>query len=161
VVPAALPGVQWRAGPASHPYTSGGLEIEARSGGRWVEIGECGHAARPVLAGAGLPSSVSGLAMGLGLDRLLMLRKGIPDIRLLRSSDPRTANQMLDLAPYRPVSSHPPARRDVSVAVQAGTTPEQLGDRVRTCLARDARLVEEVTIRSTSRPACRPRPAPA
>jgi phenylalanyl-tRNA synthetase alpha chain len=153
VMSAALPGLEWRARPATHPYTSDGLEIEARVGDQWVEVGECGRAARPVLAGAGLPPSVSGLAMGLGLDRMVMLRKRIPDIRLLRSSDPRTANQMLDLAHYHPVSSHPPARRDVSVAVRAGTTPEQLGDRVRNCLGEDARLVEEVTIQSTTRPA--------
>jgi phenylalanyl-tRNA synthetase alpha chain len=124
VVGAALPGAVWRANPASHPYTSDGLEVEVRAGGQWVEIGECGHAARSVLSGAGLPAYVHGLALGLGLDRLVMLRKGIPDIRLLRSPDPAVAAQMLDLAPYRPVSSHPAARRDVSVAVRAGMTPE-------------------------------------
>ncbi|MFI6071767.1 hypothetical protein ACIA5C_09280 [Actinoplanes sp. NPDC051343] len=153
VVGAALPGVAWRANPASHPYTSDGVEIEACAQGRWVEIGECGRAARPVLSGAGLPAYVCGLAMGLGLDRLVMLRKGIPDIRLLRSSDPRVAGQMLDLSPYRPVSSHPPARRDVSVAVRAGMTPEEMGDRVRSCLGPDAHLVEEVAVRSTTAPA--------
>src|SRR5215210_871976 len=41
-VGAALPGVSWRTRPAVHPYTTGGLEIQARAGGRWVEIGECG-----------------------------------------------------------------------------------------------------------------------
>jgi tRNA synthetases class II core domain (F) len=50
-----------------------------------------------VLAAAGLPGR-SGLALGMGLDRLLMLVKHIPDIRLLRSVDPRIAGQMLDLA---------------------------------------------------------------
>jgi phenylalanyl-tRNA synthetase alpha chain len=153
VVGAALPGVAWRANPASHPYTSDGVEIEARAEGRWVEIGEGGRAARPVLSGAGLPAYVCGLAMGLGLDRLVMLRKGIPDIRLLRSPDPRVAGQMLDLSPYRPVSSHPPARRDVSVAVRAGMTLQEMGDRVRSVLGPDAHLVEEVAVRSTTAPA--------
>jgi hypothetical protein len=32
----------------------------------------------------------------MGLDRMLMLVKGIPDIRLLRSADPRIAGQMRD-----------------------------------------------------------------
>lgn len=150
LVDVALPGVTWRAEPASHPYTSGGLEISARAGDGWVEIGECGRAADTVLSRAGLPAYVRGLAIGLGLDRLLMLRKGIPDIRLLRSADPRVAGQMLDLSPYRPVSAHPPARRDVSVAVPAGTTPEELGDRVRSALGDDAGLVEEVSVRSTT-----------
>jgi phenylalanyl-tRNA synthetase alpha chain len=150
VVDTALPGVRWRANPASHPYTTDGLELEAHVDGHWVEIGECGHAARPVLEGAGLPPGVSGLALGLGLDRLVMLRKGIPDIRLLRSADPRVATQMLDLSPYHPVSAHPPARRDVSIAVPTDTTPEDLGDRVREALGPDARLVEEVSVQSTT-----------
>ncbi len=51
------------------------------------------------------PAHVSGLAMGLGLDRTLMLRKGMEDVRPLRSSDPRVAGPLLDLSPYRPVSS--------------------------------------------------------
>jgi phenylalanyl-tRNA synthetase alpha chain len=153
VVSAALPGVAWRANPASHPYTCGGLEIEASVDGRWVEIAECGVAAPAVLAAAGLPPEISGLAMGMGLDRLLMLRKGIPDIRLLRSEDPRVSSQMQDLARYRPVSAHPPAHRDVSVAVRAGTTLEELGDRVRTGLAGDAHLIEEIAVLSTTPPA--------
>jgi phenylalanyl-tRNA synthetase alpha chain len=149
-VGAALPGVRWRTVPAVHPYTTDGLQIDAYAGGRWVEIGECGVAARQVLAGAGLPPHVSGLALGLGLDRLLMLRKDIGDIRVLRSADPRIAAQMRDLARYRPVSAHPAARRDVSVAVPPGLTAEDVGDRVRACLGDDARLVEEVTIRSAT-----------
>jgi phenylalanyl-tRNA synthetase alpha chain len=149
-VGAALPGTAWRTAPAVHPYTIGGWEIQARIAGRWVEIGECGLAARHVLDGAGLDPAVTGLALGLGLDRLVMLRKGIDDIRLLRSEDPRVAGQLGDLAPYRPVSAHPAARRDVSVAVAAGLTAEDLGDRVRDGLGVDAHLVEEVAIRSST-----------
>jgi len=48
---------------------------------------------------------------------MLMLIKDIPDIRLLRSADPRIADQMRDLDRYRPVSSMPPITRDLSVAV--------------------------------------------
>jgi phenylalanyl-tRNA synthetase alpha chain len=82
----------------------------------------------------------------MGLDRLLMLRKGIPDIRLLRSADPRIAGQMTDLAPYRPVSSMPAIRRDLSVAVEDDATAEDLGDRVREALGPDADAVEEVAV---------------
>jgi phenylalanyl-tRNA synthetase alpha chain len=86
----------------------------------------------------------------MGMDRLLMLRKGIPDIRLLRSDDPRVAGQMLDLSPYRPMSTLPPVRRDLSVAVDAGADAETLGDRVRDALGADAELVEEVAVLSTT-----------
>jgi phenylalanyl-tRNA synthetase alpha chain len=84
--------------------------------------------------------------MGLGLDRLLMLRKGIPDIRLLRASDPRVAQQMLDLEPYRAVSTMPAIIRDLSVAIDFGDDVEQLGDRVRDALGDDALAVEEVSV---------------
>jgi len=77
-----------------------------------VEIWECGIAHPGVLAPAGLAGH-GGLALGMGLDRMLMLVKGIPDIRLLRSADPRIAGQMRDLAAYQPVSSMPPVVRDL------------------------------------------------
>jgi phenylalanyl-tRNA synthetase alpha chain len=60
-----------------------------------------------------------------------MLRKGIDDIRLLRSDEPRVASQMLDLEPYQSVSSQPPAKRDISIAVPAGRSEEELGDHLR------------------------------
>ena len=110
-------------------------------------MGECGLALPALLAENGLPQA-SGLAMGLGLDRVLMLRKGIDDIRLLRSVDPRIAGQMQDLAPYRPVSAMPPVRRDLSLAVGESTTAEELGDAVRAALGERANLVESVTVLS-------------
>jgi phenylalanyl-tRNA synthetase alpha chain len=145
---AALPGWRTRAIEAEHPYTIGGLQIDAGDGGEWIEIGECGLASPRVLADAGLAGATSGLAMGLGLDRLLMMRKGIPDIRLLRAADRRIAAQLDDLAPWRPVSSMPPVRRDLSIAVDAGERAEDLGDRVRAALGPRASAVESVEVRS-------------
>ena len=150
VVAAALPGARWRVVPAEHPYTEDGLEIYASAGGgEWVEVGECGLAGPGVLRAAGLPVPPwSGLAMGLGLDRLVMLRKGIDDIRLLRSADPRVTEQLLDLAPYRPVSHLPPVRRDLSVVVGEGVeaSAEVLGDRVRDALGPDGEVAESVVV---------------
>lgn len=147
VVGATLPGASWRTPPNVHPYTLAGREIYARD----VEIGECGLAHPEVLAGAGLPTTATGLAMGLGLDRLVMLIKGVPDIRLLRATDPRIAGQMTDLTPYRPVSTMPAARRDLSLAVAADLDAELLGDRVREVLGPDADAVEEVAVRAETR----------
>lgn len=147
VVGAALPGREYRAVPAEHPYTRHGVQVDVRHGDAWVEVGECGLAHPEVLARAGLdPRTWSGLAMGLGLDRLLMLVKGIDDIRLLRSSDPRVAAQLLDLAPYRAVSNQPPVRRDLSVAVAADRTAEELGDRVRGALGDAVDALEEMQL---------------
>lgn len=145
VVEAVLPGREWRVVSANHPYTIEGLQIDARDGSSWVEIGECGLAHPELLAGSGLRDH-SGLAMGLGLDRLLMLRKGIDDIRLLRATDPRIATQMLDLSLYRKVSSMPPIRRDLSIVVCESATAEALGDRVRAALGDQADAIEAVEV---------------
>jgi len=144
---AMLPGAPLTLTSARHPYTVDGLEVHAEVDGRSVEILECGRAAPRVLDDAGLRSDeYHGLAMGIGLDRILMLRKGIGDIRELRSADPRVVSQMLDLEPYRPVSAQPATRRDLSIAVAADTTPEELGDRARHALAQRCSSVEAIEV---------------
>ena len=151
VAGAMLPGVPLRLEPAVHPYTLDGLEVYGNVQGRWVEILECGRAHPELLADAGLASAsglASGLAMGIGLDRMLMLRKGIEDIRALRSTDPRIQAQMLDLEPYRAVSSQPPIYRDLSVAVAEEANVEELGDRVRSTLAAASGSIESVEVLS-------------
>jgi phenylalanyl-tRNA synthetase alpha chain len=159
VVAALVPGAAYRCLPADHPYTCDGLEVEVRAGETWVELLECGLAAPDVLSRAGLPADYTGLAMGIGLDRALMLRKGIDDIRLLRSSDPRVTAQMDDLLPYRPVSAQPPVRRDLSIAVPAETTAEELGDRVRATLGDRADAVEAIEVLAETPGEELPRPA--
>jgi phenylalanyl-tRNA synthetase alpha chain len=151
VAGAMLPNVPLRLEPAVHPYTLDGLEVYGNVQGRWVEILECGRAHPELLADAGLASAsglASGLAMGIGLDRMLMLRKGIEDIRALRSTDPRIQAQMLDLEPYRAVSSQPPIYRDLSVAVAEEANVEELGDRVRSTLAAASGSIESVEVLS-------------
>jgi len=144
LVATVLPGQTYRTVPAVHPYTIHGRQIDVLLDDQWIEIGECGVAAPAVLRRAGLDDRWTGLAMGPGLDRLLMLRKGIGDIRLLRSTDSRVAKQLLDLSPYQPVSSMPPVRRDLSLVVGASTdtSDEALGDRVRQALGADEDAVE-------------------
>jgi phenylalanyl-tRNA synthetase alpha chain len=148
VVDAVLPGRAWRTEPREHPYTIAGRQVDVRDlDGCWVEIGECGLTHPEVLRRAGLdPRVASGLAMGLGLDRLVMLAKGIDDIRLLRATDRRIAAQLVDLSPYEPVSAMPPVRRDLSVAVAPELDDELLGDRVRDALGPAARSIESVEV---------------
>jgi phenylalanyl-tRNA synthetase alpha chain len=155
---ALAPGRPHRQQPRTHPYTLGGRQVDVCQDGRWVEVWECGLADPGVLAAAGLHGR-GGLALGMGLDRLLMLVKHIPDIRLLRSGDPRITRQMHDLARYRHVSTMPPITRDLSVAVAEDDDEETLGDRVRDALGADANCVEEIRVLSTT--ACRQLPAPA
>lgn len=148
VIGAVAPGRELRTERTVHPYTAGGLEVYVRAGDEWIEVAECGVAHPRLLRDAGLPLEVSGLAMGLGLDRLLMLAKGIEDIRAIRSADPRVAEQLLDLSPYRPVSRHPPVRRDLSLAVGERLTSEELGDRVREALGAHVADVESIELLS-------------
>jgi len=159
VLPAAeYPDVQWRATPAEHSYTAMGQQLDVLvtrpDGSReWLELAECGLVAARVLRGSGLdPRRWAGLALGLGMDRALMLRKGIQDIRLLRSEHPEVQAQLQDLRPYRPVSVMPEIRRDLSLVL--GTVEEAdgelLGDVARTALGADAELLAALEIRAVT-----------
>jgi phenylalanyl-tRNA synthetase alpha chain len=141
-----LPGHAYRCNETIHPYTMNGLEVEVQVGERWVEVFECGEIHPWLLNESNLPSQQwSGLAMGIGLDRLVMLIKQIDDIRLLRSSDPRVARQMLTLDPYEPVSNQPATHRDMSICV-ADPDMELLGDRIRDVLGERGDWVENVEL---------------
>ncbi len=135
LVSAVLPGARWREVPAAHPYTQKGRQIDVLLDGEWLELAECGLIDPALLARCGLdPERWSGLALGLGLDRALMLRKGIDDIRVLRSTDPRAVAQLRDLTPWRPISTLPPVTRDLSILIDEDDDDETLGDTVRRAL---------------------------
>lgn len=151
VVDAVLPGARWRAVPAAHPYTTDGCQLDVQVGHDWLELAECGLIDPGLLLRSGLDPAVwSGLALGMGLDRALMLRKRIDDIRVLRASDPRIFEQMADLEPWRPVSSLPAVRRDISVVVDRDDDEETLGDRIRAALGIDAAAIESVRVLATT-----------
>ncbi len=159
VVEAVLPGCARRCNETFHPYTINGLEVEVRHGERWVETFECGEIHPWLLNDSNLPSQQwSGLAMGIGLDRLVMLLKGIDDIRLLRGADRRIARQMLDLEAYRPISNQPPARRDLSVCV-GDPDMEVIGDRIRDVLGDRSEWVEDIELLQASDYQGTPEPA--
>lgn len=141
-----VPGAAHRHEDRAHPYTLAGRQVDVEHDGEWIEVAECGLAHPQVLERAGLAGPWSGLALGMGLDRMLMLVKQIPDIRILRSANPAVAAQLTDLTPYRPVSAMPAIRRDISVAVEHDDLVEDLGDRVRDALGEDADCVESVEI---------------
>ena len=141
----AIPGIKWRVIPSPHPYTQNGVQIDALWNDKWIEVGECGLA-HPQIIKENIRDydGVSGLAMGLGLDRLLMVRKNIPDIRLLRSNDLRISSQMEDLSCYKPVSLMPPVTRDLSIVLDNDMTDDDIGDIVRESLQENAEIVELV-----------------
>lgn len=159
VLPSAEhPDLEWRSTPARHSYTAAGRQLDVlvtQPDGRreWLELAECGLVAATVLRGSGLdPRRWAGLALGMGLDRALMLRKGITDIRLLRSRNPDVQSQMLDLEPYRPVSAMPEIRRDLSLVLDSETDAdvELLGDLARTALGADADVLAALEVKAVT-----------
>ena len=60
----------------------------------WIELLGCGMVHPQVLRNCGIdPEVYSGFAFGFGVDRMVMLKYGIDDIRLLYESDMRFLNQ--------------------------------------------------------------------
>ncbi|MEW6745785.1 MAG: phenylalanine--tRNA ligase subunit alpha [Planctomycetota bacterium] len=60
----------------------------------WIEMLGCGMVHPQVLAAGGVdPESFTGFAFGMGVDRLAMMRYGIPDIRYAMSGDLRFFSQ--------------------------------------------------------------------
>lgn len=140
-----VPGYEYRANEVEHPYTLRGLEIEISVNGAWLEVLECGEAHPTILKNAGLdPDTYSGLALGMGLDRLVMLIKKIDDIRVLRSDDQRITKQLQDLEIYTPVSNQQWTERVVSYSASVERSEEDTCEAIRDHLGENARYIEEI-----------------
>ena len=81
---------------ASHfPFTEPSMEVDIDAAaigkpGRWLEILGSGMVHPNVIRNCGLdPDSYQGFAFGMGLDRIAMLKYGIPDLRDMFSADLR------------------------------------------------------------------------
>ncbi len=75
-------------------FVCGGKGCKVCKGSGWIEIVGCGMVHPQVLRNCGIdPEKYSGFAFGFGLDRIVMLKYGIEDIRLLYESDMRFLNQ--------------------------------------------------------------------
>jgi phenylalanyl-tRNA synthetase alpha chain len=81
---------------ASHfPFTEPSMEVDIDAAaigkpGRWLEILGSGMVHPNVLRNCGLdPETYQGFAFGMGLDRIAMLKYGIPDLRDMFSADLR------------------------------------------------------------------------
>jgi len=80
--------------PSFFPFVEPGFEVSAKFNGKWLELLGAGMVHPKVIKNMGLdPIKYSGFAFGMGVDRLVMLKYGIEDIRLLRSGDLRFLKQ--------------------------------------------------------------------
>ena len=92
--------------PHHFPFTEPSAEMDATcfvcegkgcrvcKGSGWIEVLGCGMVHPNVLRNCGIdPEVYSGFAFGFGVDRMVMLKYGIDDIRALYESDMRFLNQ--------------------------------------------------------------------
>ena len=121
--------IQWRYHETNHYYTDKGIEVEIYHNGNWLEILECGLIGQSLLNRHGLPE-YGGLALGLGLDRLVMLIKEINDIRVLSSKDNKIKSQLENLTKYKEISKQPSIKRDLSLAVKRDVLLEEITDKI-------------------------------
>ncbi|WP_447800093.1 PheS-related mystery ligase SrmL [Pseudomonas kilonensis] len=148
ILDAAVPDKPWVYSDSPHHYTEGGIEVNVLNDGANVEVLECGLIATSLLRRLEIdPRRHGGLALGMGLDRLTMLRKGIPDIRLLRDPNERVQAQMHDLRPWNAVSRLPSISRDISVAVSPGLSEEVLTERMLQAAGDCSGWIEEMQIK--------------
>ncbi|WP_342151324.1 phenylalanine--tRNA ligase subunit alpha [Methylorubrum sp. SB2] len=103
--------VTMRFRPSFFPFTEPSAEVDiqcSRKGGElrfgegtdWLEVLGCGMVHPNVLRNGGLdPDQVQGFAFGMGIDRLAMLKYGMPDLRPFFEADVR----WLDHYGFRPI----------------------------------------------------------
>ncbi|MEY4226583.1 MAG: hypothetical protein RL190_1340 [Actinomycetota bacterium] len=76
------------------PFTEPSVEVDVSWGEGWMEILGAGMVDPNVLVNVGIdPEQWGGFAFGVGIERVAMLRHGIPDIRLLFDNDLRFLGQ--------------------------------------------------------------------
>lgn len=117
--------VEWRYNETNHNYTDNGIEVEIKHKGNWLEILECGLISQKLLDTHNL-SEYSGLALGLGLERLVMIIKDIDDIRVLSDKRESIQKQLSNLKKYKQVSNQPSTKRDLSIAIEDNINEEEL-----------------------------------
>ncbi len=80
--------------PSYFPFTEPSIEVDIKMGNQWLEIMGAGMLHPNVFSYAHYPPNEwQGFAFGLGLDRVAMIKYGIPDIRLFYSGDTRFTRQ--------------------------------------------------------------------
>jgi phenylalanyl-tRNA synthetase alpha chain len=101
-------GLQTRLRPSYFPFTEPSAELDFRcftcgggdagcrtcGGTGWIEWGGCGMVNRSVFQACGIdPDRYTGFAFGMGIERALMLRHGVKDMREIFEGDVRFSTQ--------------------------------------------------------------------
>jgi len=127
------------------PFTDPSTQVEINWNGNWIEITGAGLVHPNCLRNFGLdPEVYNGYAGTFGLDRVAMIKMGIPDIRILWSDDPRITSQFKDInSKFKEVSKYPETSRDISFIIDKNINLNNYYELVRD-LAEN--LIEEVKL---------------
>ncbi len=96
------PDIEFRFRTSYFPFTEPSLEVDIRwlakegdkNSGRWLEVGGCGLVHPNVLKNVGIdPNLWSGFAFGFGVERLIMIKYGVADLRGFYEGDVRFLEQ--------------------------------------------------------------------
>ena len=74
--------------PNYFPFTEPSAEVDIQFEGKWLEVLGCGMVHPNVLKMSHIPDGYRGFAFGVGIDRLVMLRHGINDLREIFDNHP-------------------------------------------------------------------------
>jgi phenylalanyl-tRNA synthetase alpha chain len=93
-IEAALGNHEFRLRPSFFPFTEPSFEVDIKWGDKWLELMGGGMVHPNVLRGVGLdPARYQGFAFGAGVERIVMSKYGIPDIRQLYGIKPQVYKQ--------------------------------------------------------------------
>ncbi|MEK7104414.1 MAG: phenylalanine--tRNA ligase subunit alpha, partial [Patescibacteria group bacterium] len=82
--------VDLRFRPSFFPFTEPSIEFDLKFNGKWLEIGGAGMVHPNVLNNCGIDAEkYQGFAFGPGLERLMVIKYGMPDIRPAYQGDLR------------------------------------------------------------------------
>lgn len=86
--------IKARVRPSYFPFVEPGLEVDIFMDGKWLEVAGAGMVHPNVFKNVGYAANKwNGFAFGFGWERLVMMKYGISDVRLLYSGDLRFINQ--------------------------------------------------------------------
>lgn len=129
----------------SFPFTDPSVQIEIWFNNDWMEVVGSGLVHKQVLKNLGIdPNVYNGWAFGFGVERLAMVKMGIPDIRILWLDDPRITGQFKDInSRFKEVSKYPETSRDISFIIDKSVNLNNYYEIVRDFAEN---LIEEVKI---------------
>lgn len=86
--------VKLRFRPSYFPFVEPGVEVDIEFRGKWLEVMGAGLIHPNVFKAVGIDSAKwQGFAFGGGIDRLVMIKHNIPDVRFFYNGDLRLVNQ--------------------------------------------------------------------